>query len=338
MTSAPDSDTFQRGEYELEPDREAGLRGRARLAADALATIYITLIATVAAASGIYFIMFPELGALSYDVFGRPRGRWSSSPIQLALTPVFTAVVGIVMTRNLPYGFVSVMLTVIGALAIILALRSPVAPAISAGLLPLVLGIRSWAYPPGILFGTAILALLSIPWRRYHSVAPENVPRDREPDALPGGIAWVIALLMFVALAAGAVRITGLRFILFPPLVVIAYEMFAHEASCAWADKPFRLPVAAFLASAGGFAFWHFLGATPLTAACSMICGIAVLRTTRVHVPPALAVALLPMVMDAPTIAYPFAVGLGTLILTMWFYLYRRILGWYGSPISRAAI
>jgi len=42
------------------------------------------------------------------------------------------------------------------------------------------------------------------------------------------------------------------------------------------------------------------------------------------------------MVMDAPTIAYPFVVGLGTLLLTLWFYLYRRILGWYGFPISRA--
>ncbi|MDO8434845.1 MAG: HPP family protein [Candidatus Binatus sp.] len=327
MIGAPDSDSYQRGWYELEPDREAGLSGGARIAADAIATIYIAAIAATATATGIYFIMFPELGALSYDVFGRPRGRWSNSPTYLALTPVITAILGVVVTRAMPYGVASVMITVIGALAIILAMRSPVAPAISAGLLPLVLGIKSWMYPPGILFGTTLLALMSIGWRRYHASPSDDVSREPQPDANPTGIAWLIALLTFVALAACVVRITGLRFILFPPLVVMAYEMFAHEASCAWADKPFRLPVAAFLASAGGFAFWHFFGATPLTAASAMICGIVVLRATRVHVPPALAVALLPMVMDAPTIAYPFAVGFGTLMLTLWFYLYRRVLG-----------
>ena len=35
------------------------------------------------------------------------------------------------------------------------------APAISAGVLPLVMGIGSWWYPPSILLGTCVLALLS---------------------------------------------------------------------------------------------------------------------------------------------------------------------------------
>ena len=244
--------------------------------------------------------------------------------MKLAVTPVLTAIVGILVTRNLPYGLFSVMLTVSGALVVIETLRSPVAPSISAGLLPLVLGVKSWLYPPGILFGTAILALMSIPWRRYHDRdEAANSLEQGAPDRHSGGIAWIIGLLAFVALAVAAVDLTGLRFILFPPLVVIAYEMFAHEASCAWAAKPFRLPVASFFTAAGGFAFWHFFGATPISAAGSMICAMVVLRVAKIHVPPALAVALIPMVMQAPTIAYPFAVGLGTLMLTMWFYLFR---------------
>src|SRR5512143_1218667 len=149
---------------ELEPDLEPGLRGGARLAANALATLYIALIAASASASGIYFIMFPELGALSYDVFERPRGHWSASPVHLATSPVLTAIAGIVVTRNLHYGLVSVLITVGAALATIMALRSPIAPSISAGVLPLVLGIRSWLYPLGIVFGTAILAGCSIAW------------------------------------------------------------------------------------------------------------------------------------------------------------------------------
>ena len=54
-----------------------------------------------------------------------------------------------------------------------------------------------------------------------------------------------------------------------------------------------------------------------------MAWGILVLRVLDLHVPPALAVALLPMVMNQPTIAYPISVGIGTLLLTLWFLCYR---------------
>jgi hypothetical protein len=50
-----------------------------------------------------------------------------------------------------------------------------------------------------------------------------------------------------------------------------------------------------------------------------------VLRAYDLHVPPALAVALLPLVMDKPTLAYPFAVGIGTTLLSLWFLAYQRI-------------
>ena len=149
----------------MEPEPDHGLRGRYLLAAAAVAMVYIAFIAWVAGATGAFYIMFPELGALAYDVFGRPRGHWSNSPAHLATTPAITGAIGILITRNLPYGFASVLLNVGSALAVIIGLGSPIAPAISAGLLPLVLGVKSWWYPPGILFGTVLLAAASFPWR-----------------------------------------------------------------------------------------------------------------------------------------------------------------------------
>src|SRR5215470_2469857 len=130
--------------YDLEAEPTASLRGYALLAAAIVAMVYVALVAAVAGATGAFYIMFPELGALAYDVFGRPRGHWSNAPIHLATTPVITGAIGIVITHALSYGFLSVMLTVGAVLAVILALGSPIAPAISAGLLPLVLGVRSW--------------------------------------------------------------------------------------------------------------------------------------------------------------------------------------------------
>lgn len=318
----------------------APLDGLYRLGGELIALAYIAIIAEIACATGAVYVLFPELGALSHDVMTRPRGTWANAPLLLAITPVLTGVVGIVFTRSLPYGYLSVLLTVGGAIAVVLALRSPVAPAISAGLLPLVLGVKSWWYPPAIALGTVLLATLCVPWKKYcakrmvaaapaeSDKAHENLHNDLLDDLIempPSGYGWLVVLMAFVAFAMFFVKLTGLRFVLFPPLVVIGFEMLGHTAICPWADKPMRLPLACFLTALGGFISWHFLGVAPVAAACSMAWGIAVLRMFDLHVPPALAVALLPLVMDKPTIAYPFAVGIGTTLLSLWFLAYQRL-------------
>jgi hypothetical protein len=311
------------------------LSPRRRIAAEIISLVYIAIIAFVANATGAFYVLFPELGALSHDVFTRPRGTWANSPVMLAITPVLTGAIGIAITRAMPYGLTSVLLNVICAIAVVLGLGSPVAPAISAGLLPLVLGVTSWWYPPGIMFGTVLLATFSITWKRV--TASDQVVAESAEEAAedithevaePVRARWekLAALLAFVAAAMLFVKLTGWRFILFPPLVVIGFEMFVHPDVCPWAKRPLMLPVACFLTALGGFLFWKFLGVTPLSAAMCMGWGIIVLRAVDLHVPPALAVALLPLVMTNPTLIYPFAVGLGTLLLTGWFFLCEWVL------------
>jgi hypothetical protein len=302
-----------------------------RIAGEVASLLYIALIATIASVTGAFYVMFPELGALSHDVYTRPQGTWARNPLMIAITPVLTGIVGSVFTHLLPYGFLSVLLTVGVSIAIIEVLKSPVAPAISAGLLPVVVDIRSWWYGPGILLGCALLAVLSIPWKRFiksrtEPVKPSEISEDHLADELervPPDYGWLVPLIGFVAVATFFVEMTGLRFILFPPLVVIGFEMFGHTSLCPWAQRPMWLPLACFLTAAGGLLFWRLFGVGPLTAGCGMAWGILVLRLLDLHVPPALAVALLPLVMDHPTIAYPFSVGIGTLMMTLWFLFYQ---------------
>lgn len=304
-----------------------------RLGAELIALIYIAIIAEIAYATGAYYVLFPELGALSHDVFTRPRGTWAGAPLLLAITPVLTAIIGIFFTRVLPYGYWSVLLTVGGAVIVLMVLKSPIAPAISAGLLPLVLGVRSWWYPPGVMLGTVLLAMLSLLWKRI-SVAqnwlepfsPAEVVDDTIEETAAGSY-WLVALMIFVAAGVMLVKLTGLRFLLFPPLVVIGFEMFGHTAICPWAKRPLLLPIACFLTAVGGLLCLKLLGAGPLAAACAMAWGILVLRLFDLHVPPALAVALLPFVMDSPTYTYPVSVGIGTLMMTLWFFVYRSFVG-----------
>ena len=93
----------------------APLHGLCRLGGELIALAYIGIIAQIAVATGAFYVLFPELGALSHDVMTRPRGTWANAPLLLAITPVLTGVVGIVFTRSLPYGYLSVLLTVGGA-------------------------------------------------------------------------------------------------------------------------------------------------------------------------------------------------------------------------------
>lgn len=306
----------------------SGLGASHRLIAEVLALLYIAVIAIIAHDSGAYYILFPELGTLAYDVLVRPQGRWCNSPVHIIITPVLTAAAGILITRCLPYGFPSVLLCVAVSIAIVLMLRSPIVPAVSAGLLPLVLDVKSAWYPPGVLLGTLVLAALCLPWRRLH--LPEDYRRAAVNDKRHytaevisrSGLYRMLWVFAFVAIAMGLVWLTGERFVLFPPLAVIAYEMIVHPDTCPWASRTMRLPLVCLLAAVGGLLCYHFLGVGPWAAVSSMALGIIILRAGRLHLPPALAIALLPQVMHSPAITYPLAVLLGTLVLSLWSLLY----------------
>ncbi|HVN27808.1 MAG TPA: hypothetical protein VMT64_04945 [Candidatus Binataceae bacterium] len=318
----------------MEPD---SLPSR-RLAGELLALAYIAVVATIAAISGAVYVMFPELGALSHDVMTRPRGSWARAPILLIVTPVATAAIGTLVTRHLPYGYLSVMLTVGGALIVLLALRSPIAPAISAGFLPLVLGVKSWWYPPAIVLSTAMLAALSYMWRRQIGVSESHPDRSAyEVSAGEESLVQIAALMLFVLAGVLVVKLTNLRFVLFPPLVVIAFEMFVHTAHCPWAARAMRLPIVCLLSASGGLVARHLGGVGPLSAIASMIWGVLMLRVFDLHVPPALAVALLPQVMEAPTILYPLSVGVGTSLLSGVFVLYQQLCETRLKPVDSSS-
>lgn len=308
------------------------LHGPLRFVAELLSLLYLGFIAAIASVTGAPYIFFPELGALAHDVFTRPRGAWASAPFFLALTPVATAVVGTVITTTMPFGYLSMLLIVGVSVAMVQVLRSPIAPAISAGVLPLVLELKSWWYALAILVGTALLALLSWAWRAHCIPRMPSVPASHREivddlvELTPRRWDWAPALLAVVVAGVFLVNMTGLRLILFPPLIVVAFEMFGHPSICPWARRPIRLPIACFLTAAGGFLAVHTFGPGVVTTMISLAFGIGVLRLFDLHVPPALAVALIPQVIDHPTWLYPVAITIGTLLVTITFFPYRWLL------------
>lgn len=300
-------------------------------AGDVLAVAFMALIAFGATRSGVTLVLFPELAALSDDVLTRPRGRWASQPLRIVLTPALSAVAGLLITRHANYGPVSVLLIVLVTLAIIRLLRSSIAPALSAGLLPMVLGERDWMYPPSICVGLIGLVLLLWVWRRFTVGTGLEKPRPDTPsieDALeanPAGRLGIFKLLGFVVLLSVASKWTGLRFILFPPLVVIAYEIFGHPELPSWMRRPALFPVACFLTASIGVLARRIVPSSVIAVVITVAISILLLRLFRMHMPPALAVGVLPFVMIAPDVWYPISVAIGTTTLAVLFLIQRRV-------------
>jgi hypothetical protein len=298
------------------------------------ALLYVVAIAVTAQTSGWHYLMFPALAALSADVLTRPWGRWASQPGRLVVTPTLGAGIGTLVTRQIPYGFlmgiVSVLLVVTLCLLLLAVLKSNIAPAIAAGLLPLALGIRSWLFPLSVMVGLVVLVLMLLPWQQYYRRMYGAVPLETAGDiddlleTRPTGNRWVFPFFLFLTIMAICSTTSGLRLVLFPPLVVIAYEMFAHPASCPWARKPLTLPLACFLTATTGWIAVSLFGKGGIAAGCSMAVGIVALRLLQLHMPPALAVGLLPLVINSPSIEYPVSVTIGAVALTLAFLFYRR--------------
>jgi len=336
---------------------------------------YLALITALAKASGIGYLLFPELGALGSVVFSDPRGSWARSPLLLVLTPVLTALPGVLITRSLPYGPLALVLNVAVCLLVIRGLRSPIVPALSAGVLPLALGITSWNYPLAILAGTGGLALLVIlrprierGLRRLWGAKPfadpaaspkpapsiavdgsgpsppateaeaqvaatqAHQPSGSAPSAGPGKagtsaapslLTWLPPLAIFLAGGLVLVQVLGSPLVLYPPLMVIAYEMLAQPEHCPWHGR-----VGAVLAVTGGAALAGFLlvqtlGVVPLASLLAVIATGLLLHLTRLKCPPAYGLALLPFVIPNPPQAYALLTLSGTAWLLVVVELHR---------------
>ncbi len=293
-----------------------------------VAVLFLGAVAAVATMTGAPYIMFPELAALSYGVFLRPNGEWARSPLLLAMTPVATAILGVLVTRTMPYDLLSVSLVIACSMLIIHLLRSPITPSISAGFLPLVLHIDSWWYPGSIAFGTIVLALLSIGYRRALPWLGDST-RSKPITAAtiqtaPSNFSWLPAFALFIVVTYVLGYLCDDRMVLFPPLAVIAFQMFAHAKVCPWALRPAIMPLACTLTAAIGVLFVHLLGVGAASVVLSVLVSIAVIRLLRLHMPPALAVALLPQVMHSSPLDFVVGVGVGTLALSLIFMAWKR--------------
>jgi hypothetical protein len=236
--------------------------------AELLAILFMGAVALAAQTTGFMLLLFPELAALSHDIMTRPRGKWGSQPLRLVLTPTLTAVVGIFFTRHFAFGALGITLIVTLSLVIIKLMKSTIVAAISAGVLPMALSERSWRYPLAIFVDCTVLVLLFLVWKHYTALVDPSCQSETRNskiiDTLEGishDRFWGLGLMVFVVALGTAAQATDLRFLIFPPLIVMAYELFGHPELPEWMRRPVLFPVVCVLTASVGLLTHHFIHA-----------------------------------------------------------------------------
>lgn len=287
-------------------------------AREAGSVILISLIAWLSYFIDLPLLLFPEFGALCNCTITRPQHIWARSPYHLALIPAATGFIGVLALRVLGHGVAPVLLVLISSLILLNLFRSPIVPALSSGLIPLVLNIPSWTYPLSVFLSCVILAII-VYFRGKHLKIQRH---DDQPFRLLAG-GWprnayhIIVFLGFIAGIAFIAQISDRPIILFPPLAVLSFEILLHAGQHPWCRFPALLPIIFFLCAAGGFAAFMICGHSVCGVAIAVIIAICVTFYRGLYVPPAIAVSLLPFVMHNVGLAFPFEIAFSVAILIL---------------------
>ena len=148
---------------------------------------------------------------------------------------------------------------------------------------------------------------------------------------------WALFLLpLFLGAVAMAGSATHLRFLLFPPLAAIGLALFLEPYNQRTALRSVVAgPVAGALI---GVTAVTWLPAGPLRVVAVTALGIVVLYLLRAELTPALAVALLTLLVGESGIAYIISITLSSLALWGLFVLWRRVVYAHAYPPPPAPV
>lgn len=285
-----------------------------------LAFLFIGGMTLVSHLTGEKEIFFPEMLALAAGGWAAEEQPWRASRPVMWLLMSLSAGMGILLVGYFPgpvfckasvaFLFVALCLHLFG---------STLYPMISACILPILMGVDSPVYPLSVSVMTGLLVLGQ--WMLEKAgLRKANPPAEKERftgAALrrAGGF-WGRLLLVFVPLSFAALAL-GMPFFIAPPLLV-AFAELAHPAG-----RLRQHPVKTLLLLIGGGVLGaglrlaaFYMGLPVLWPAGLAAAGMLLLfRLTRFILPPAGAMALLPMLLEPAVLPfYPLQTAAGCLL------------------------
>ncbi len=250
-------------------------------------------------------IIFPEIAALAVGSLVYNEERWVQRRFFLWFLPSLSALIGVTINHTgLPF-----WLKELSALFIVLALlqgfRAQVAPSISAAILPIVLGVQSWLFVLSVTILTIVVVFLHKMTKEVPPIRHEGV-RDRMTL-----IAYSVVCALWIVLTS----VLPFHVKVIPPLLVVFYEMMPQRdlTFLSYLKRGFYLSL---IASVGVFVATLCGGNIVATGVIDVLLTFLIARLLNLRVPPAFAIALLPIIFQGTGGSYILIV-----VVTMLFLL-----------------
>lgn len=260
-------------------------------------------------------IILPEIAALAIGCLVYQNLIWLSKPLHIFLLPSITAVLGF-SVNMLDVGLAHKLVLILLLMFLVLKLfKSFLAPALATGLLPVITNATSYSFIISILLFTFVLSLSLI-----LAGTKEKTNYQSKEQNSKDGIIYIIFIAVWIVICD---QEKWMFMAAIPPVIVTGYEAVHKEV---YEGLTFRKQVIClFLASFIGIQALHFLDNLVLVVLVDMFAVSLILRIFKCRLPPAYAMAILPMVLyNASYVYFYFQVLLMSVIVFGAIYLYKK--------------
>lgn len=260
-------------------------------------------------------IILPEIAALAIGCLVYQNPIWLSQPLHIFLLPSITAVLGF-LVNMLDIGLAQKLILILALMMLVLKLfKSFLAPALATGLLPVITNATSYSFIVSILLLTSALALYLI-----LAGSKEKTNCGLKQKNSKEGLFYMLFVAVWILICD---QEKWMFMAAIPPVIVTGYEAVHKEAYEASIFK--KQVICMFLASFVGIQALHFLDNLLLAVLVDIAAVSLILRIFKCRLPPAYAMAILPMVLYNASYAYfYFQVLLMSIIILGAVWLYKN--------------
>lgn len=264
-------------------------------------------------------IIFPEASAIAIGALAAPSNLWNTNRIRLFATIMTAAAAGMTIVRTvpLPTAF-QIPIGIAAAMTLIMLSRTRFLPAVSACVLPIMLGTRDPIYLLAVAAVTGTVLLAQFVFEKTGLREPQNYVPEK-PDAA------MIRLRILQTIAAGLVCMAavtiGRPMMTAPPLIVAFAEMSspASKAGKQPSSTVFMMILSALFGCSARLLFSELLGLpVALSAALTCLAVLFMLKRSEFFFPPCGAVAVLPFLISSDSmLRFPIDITLGFTALVL---------------------
>ena len=272
----------------------------------------------IAEISGEREIIFPEICALTIGAWISEQQPWMCNKRKMFFLVSIAALFGVSVTRYFPMPLIFQVCLCFAFTGFVLTLtRTTLIPIISACILPVYLGTKSWVYPISVSIMALIIIFAQWLMEKNH-LKPKNEYIPCNFDLKTQIIKWTKLLVVFAIIALIPFENHQIYF-LAPPLIVTFTE-FSNTKS-PLRNKPFHIIGLMTLASAIGCILREVLNLylhLPLTICATLACCLLFFTFDKVKTlfPPAGAILLIPMILKTNYLKLlPLEVLIGATVL-----------------------